>query len=85
MPDDHSCYVGVPVTHRKSQRTDEGVKDRYAKDIARGVVSILVRMPPELHQQIKAQAAREGRSMAETMRHALRLHVDAQKAAEDSQ
>jgi len=36
---------------------------------------VMVRMPPDLHEAIKAKAASEERSMAQTIRYALRLYV----------
>lgn len=38
----------------------------------RGQVPVMIRMPPELHEAIKAKAAAEERSMAGAIRHALR-------------
>jgi predicted HicB family RNase H-like nuclease len=37
----------------------------------------LVRLPPDLHDAIKAKAAAEERSMAQAIRHALRLYTQA--------
>jgi hypothetical protein len=45
------------------------------------VVSIVVRMPAELHAALKARAAYEGRSMAELMRDALRRYIASAEAA----
>lgn len=37
----------------------------------------LVRLPPDLHDAIKAKAAAEERSMAQAIRHALRIYTQA--------
>jgi predicted HicB family RNase H-like nuclease len=39
--------------------------------------SVMVRMPAELHEAIKAQAAKSERSVAQTIRYALRQHLNA--------
>ena len=44
------------------------------KDEAKPVV---IRMPADLHQAIKAKAASEERSMAQAIRHALRIYTTA--------
>lgn len=40
-----------------------------------GSRDILVRLPADLHAAIKAKATREERSMAQAIRHALRIYV----------
>ncbi len=35
----------------------------------------LVRLPPDLHEAIKAKAAAEDRTMAQAIRHALRVYT----------
>lgn len=37
---------------------------------------VVVRMPADLHDAIRAKAAADERSMAQAMRHALRLYVE---------
>ncbi len=37
---------------------------------------VVVRMPADLHEAIKVKAAAEERSMAQAIRHALRLYTD---------
>lgn len=46
--------------------------EKSAEDKVRPVV---IRMPAELHQALKDKAAAEERSMAQTIRHALRLYA----------
>lgn len=46
------------------------------------MASIVVRMPAALHAAVKAKAAQEGRSMAETMRRALRLYVATERTVD---
>lgn len=41
-----------------------------------GLRPTLVRLPPDLHEAIKAKAAAEERSMAQAIRHALRLYTE---------
>lgn len=40
----------------------------------------LVRLPPDLHEAIKAKAAAEERSMAQAIRHALRIYTQSAEA-----
>ncbi|MDP8975813.1 MAG: hypothetical protein M3N28_05490 [Actinomycetota bacterium] len=37
---------------------------------------VVVRMPPELHDAIKARAAADERTMAQAVRHAVRHYLD---------
>ena len=37
---------------------------------------VVVRMPADLHEAVKAKAAREERSMAQAIRHAIRIYVN---------
>lgn len=39
------------------------------------MVSVVVRMPADLHAALKDKAQREERTMAQAIRHALRLYV----------
>lgn len=41
---------------------------------------VLVRMPRDLHQQLKARAASDERTMAQTVRHAVRQYLEASPA-----
>lgn len=38
---------------------------------------VIVRMPTEMHQAVKARAAAEERSMAQTVRRAVRMYLQA--------
>ena len=38
--------------------------------------AVVIRMPAELHEAIKRKAASEERSMAQAIRHALRLYTE---------
>lgn len=40
-----------------------------------GQVAVVIRVPTELHAALKARAAAEERSMAATIRHALRCYL----------
>jgi predicted HicB family RNase H-like nuclease len=42
---------------------------------------LLVRMPPDLHQAIKDRAAQEDRTMAQTIRQAMRFYLRRAPAA----
>lgn len=41
-----------------------------------GAQQVMVRMDPDMHQQIKARAAKEDRTMAQAIRHAVRLYLE---------
>lgn len=47
------------------------------KDSPQQPQAVVIRMPRELHEAIKAKAAREERSMAQAMRFALRQYAEA--------
>lgn len=57
----------------------------YGEAMERNTVSdqvqaTYIRMPRELHEQVKARAAAEERTMAQTIRHAVRLYLRADPA-----
>lgn len=43
------------------------------------LVPVVIRMPAELHEAVKAKAAREERSMAAAIRYAIRCYVEGDK------
>lgn len=59
------------VRHIKDMEAERGSSHAPLTEKA-----VVIRMPNALHAAIKAKAAAEERSMAQTMRHALRRYVD---------
>lgn len=53
--------------YRAAMPTEKPVDDK--------VRPVVIRMPEELHKALKEKAAAEERSMAQTIRHALRLYA----------
>lgn len=45
-----------------------------------GAQQVMVRMDRDMHKQIKSRAAREDRTMAQAIRHAVRLYLEADSA-----
>jgi predicted DNA-binding protein len=45
-------------------------------DPTTGHSAVVIRMPLDLHEAIKRKAAREERSMAQAIRHAIRLYAE---------
>lgn len=50
--------------------------DKQTREAPSGRVPVVVRMPEDLRDALKAKAAKEERSMAQTIRYALRLYVE---------
>lgn len=56
-------------------------EDRGAEGEERVYSSLVVRIPVDLHQATKQRAARDDRSLAQTVRRALRLYLEDEGAA----
>lgn len=66
---------------RRRQRTTAFVAGNGRAVSAKQGVPVVVRMPPDLHEAVKAKAASEERSMAQAIRWALRCYVQNDWAA----